>query len=47
MVKPSIFDNDASKRIKGMMIEVQEYINEIEYTKDNQAILDKERAEAK
>ena len=47
IVKPSIFDTDASKRIKGMMIEVQEYINEIEYTKVNKAVLEKEIGEAK
>lgn len=47
IVKPSIFDTDASKRIKGMMIEVQEYINEIEYTKANKAVLEKEIGEAK
>ena len=47
LVKPSIFDNDASKRIKGMMVEVQEYIFEIEYTKANQSVIDKERNEAK
>ena len=47
LVKPSIFDNDTSKRIKGMMVEVQEYIFEIEYTKANQSVIDKERNEAK
>ena len=33
MAKPSIFDTDEMKGIKGIMVEVQEYINEIEYTK--------------
>lgn len=47
MVKPSIFDTDASKGIKGMMIEVQEYIFEIEYTKANKTVLDHERNDAK
>ena len=47
MAKPSIFDTDEMKGIKGIMVEVQEYINEIEYTKQNKTVLDKERTEAK
>ena len=34
------------KRVKGIMIEVQEYIAEIEYMRQNKEKIDKERAEA-
>ena len=47
MVKPSIFDTEEMKRVKGIMTEVQEYIAEIEYTKANKQVLEKEREEAK
>ena len=47
MVKPSIFDTDEMKKVKSFMIEIQEYIQEIEYTKANKEVLDKERNEAK
>lgn len=47
LIKPSIFDTEETKRVKGIMTEVQEYIDEIEFTRQNKATLDKERAEAK
>ena len=47
MVKPSIFDTEEIKKVKSIMIEVQEYISEIEYTRENQTVLEKERREAK
>ena len=47
MIKPSIFDTEEIKRVKGIMLEVQEYIQEIEYNKANHAELEKERNEAK
>lgn len=47
MVKPSIFDTEEIKKVKCIMIEVQEYISEIEYTRENQTVLEKERREAK
>ena len=47
LVKPSIFDTDIIKQKKGIMIEIQEYIAEISYMKQNADKLEKERAEAK
>mmetsp|Transcript_25753 Transcript_25753/g.34414 ORF Transcript_25753/g.34414 Transcript_25753/m.34414 type:complete len:173 (+) Transcript_25753:1012-1530(+) len=46
LVKPSIFDTEEMKRVKGLMIEVQEYINEIDYVKKNSVEIEKQRAEA-
>ena len=46
LVKPSIFDTDEMKNVKSMMMEVQEYIAEIEYMAANKEKLEKERAEA-
>ena len=47
MVKPSIFDTEEIKKVKSIMIEVQEYISEIEYTRANSTVLEKEKKEAK
>jgi len=35
LIKPSIFDTEEMKRIKGLMIEVQEYIGEIDFMRKN------------
>ena len=37
LVKPSIFDTEEIKRVKSIMQEVQQYIEEIEYNKANHA----------
>ena len=47
MVKPSIFDTDEIKATKGIMLEVQEYIAEIQYTSANKETLEKEKEAAK
>jgi len=46
LVKPSIFDTEEMKRVKGLMLEVQEYMEEIEFLRKNRAELDLERANA-
>ena len=47
MVKPSIFDTDEIKRTKSIMIEVQEYNAEIQYTSANKETIEKEKEAAK
>ena len=43
LIKPSIFDTEEIKKVKAIMTEVQEYIAEIKFNKDNKEAL----AEAK
>ena len=47
LIKPSIFDTEEIKKVKAIMVEVQMYIEEIQFNKENKAVLDKEKAEAK